>query len=375
MQGALTIARVFGISIGVHYSWFIVFGLLVWSLSSGYFPMEYPHWSASQSWLVGAVSTILLFASVLVHELAHSLLARAKGMPVKSITLFIFGGVSNLREEPSTAPDEFQIAIVGPASSVALAVFFALVWLITQPVFPVVSAIANYLAYINAALAAFNLVPGFPLDGGRVLRSIVWWLKRDYVVATEVASRVGRAIAYLLIFGGLLMAFSGNWVNGLWLLFIGWFLSNAAEATQRQVMLQDILRAVPIDRLMTREFDVVEPTLTLEGLVHDHVLRHHWRAFPVESYGRLDGLITLTDLKRVPRDEWPLTIVRDAMTKAEDLKTVSLRDDGLVAFKLLTESNVNQLPVLDGGRVIGLVNREGILAFIEMRSQLGHAVR
>jgi Zn-dependent protease/CBS domain-containing protein len=375
MQGSLTIGRVFGISIGLHYSWFIVFGLLVWSLSSGYFPMEHPHWSVGVNWTVGAVSTLLLFGSVLVHELSHSLVAKAKGMPVKSITLFIFGGVSNLREEPDTAPNEFLIAIVGPASSVGLAIFFALVWLISQPVSPVVSAIANYLAYINAALAAFNLVPGFPLDGGRVLRSLVWWIKKDLVVATEVASRAGRAVAYLLIFAGFLTALSGNWTNGLWLLFIGWFLSNAAESTQRQVMLQDILRAVPIDRLITREFDVVEPDLTLESLVHDHVLRHHWREFPVESHGRLVGIITLTDLKAVPRDQWSLTSVREAMTKAEDLKTVSFRDDGLVAFKRLAESNVNQLLVVDGGTVIGLVNRESILAFIEMRSQLGRATR
>lgn len=373
MHGSVRIGRVFGISIGLHYSWFIVFGLVVWSLSSGYFPMEHPQWSVSTNWVVGGVTTLLLFGSVLAHELAHSLVARAHGMPVKDITLFIFGGVSNLRAEPDTASKEFQIAVVGPVSSLVLAALFAVVWWFSRTSYPVVSSITYYLANINVALAVFNLVPGFPLDGGRVLRSVIWGVRKDFYAATEAAARVGRAVAYLLIFAGLLLSFGGNWANGLWLLFIGWFLSNAAEASQRQVRIEELLRGVPIDRLVTSEFGIVEPDVTLENLVHDYVLRHHWRAFPVLSRGRLIGLVTLTDLKRIPRDQWISTRVSEAMTRAEDLKTVSRRDDALVAFKLMTEAKVNQLPVLENGNVVGMVNRESILTYMEMAGRLGHA--
>ena len=375
MHGSLKIGRVFGISIGLHYTWFIVFGLVVWSLSTGYFPIEQPTWSIGMNWLVGGITTLLLFVSVLLHELSHSLVAKRNGTPVDSITLFIFGGVSNLRSEPDSASKEFQMAIVGPASSVVLAGLFALVWWVSQPSQLAISAVAHYLAYINAALAAFNLVPGLPLDGGRVLRSVIWWIKGDFATASRIASLVGRVTAYILIFGGLFLAFGGNWVNGLWLLFIGWFLANAAEATQRGVVLQDVLREVPMDSFTTREFQVVEPDLSLENLVHEYVLRHHWRAFPVVAQGRLVGLVTLTDLKKIPRDKWTSTSVHDVMTKLDDLKTVSSRDNGSAAFRLLTESNVNQLPVVESGNVVGLVTRENILAFIKMRSQLGYAGR
>ncbi|MCL4465158.1 MAG: site-2 protease family protein [Chloroflexi bacterium] len=375
MQGSLRIGTVFGISIRLHYTWFIVFGLVVWSLSTGYFPIEQPTWSIGMNWLIGGITTLLLFVSVLLHELSHSLVAKANGTPVDSITLFIFGGVSNLGSEPDSASKEFHMAIVGPASSVVLAALFALVWWLSQPSHPAISAVAHYLAYINAALAAFNLVPGLPLDGGRVLRSAIWWIKGDFATASRIASSVGRLVAYLLIFGGLLQAFGGNWVNGLWLLFIGWFLINAAESTQRGVLLQDVLREVSIDGLMTREFGGVESGLTLETLVHEYVLRHHWRAFPVLAQGHLVGLVTLTDLKKIPREKWTSTSVRDVMTKLDDLKTVSLRDDASVAFRLLTESNVNQLPVVESGNVVGLVTRENVLAFIKMRGQLGYTAR
>ncbi|MDO8669805.1 MAG: site-2 protease family protein [Dehalococcoidia bacterium] len=375
MLGSIKIARVFGISIRLHYTWFIVFGLVVWSLSTGYFPMEQPTWSSGMNWLLGGITTLLLFVSVVLHELAHSVVARAKGTPVDSITLFIFGGVSNLSSEPDSAAKEFQMAIVGPASSVVLAVLFSLVSWISQPSHLAIAAVANYLAYINAALAVFNMIPGFPLDGGRVLRSAVWWIKGDFAFANRIAAGVGRFVAYTMIFGGLFLVFGGNWVNGLWLLFIGWFLNNAAEATQRGVVLHDALRDVPLDRVITREFEVVSPDLTLESLVHDYVLKHHWRAYPVVADGRLVGLISLTDLKRIPRDKWTTTPIRDVMTKLDELKTVSVRDDAAAAFRLLTDSNVNQLPVVESGNVIGLVNRENILKLIQMRGQLGYRGR
>jgi Zn-dependent protease/CBS domain-containing protein len=370
VEASFSLGRIKGIPIGIHYSWLLIFAIITWALSSYYFPSQYPHWPSYLSVLVGVTTSLLFFASVLLHELAHSFVAMRDGIQVKSITLFIFGGVAQIGQEARSPESELRIAIAGPLSSVVLAAFFGALWLASREFLEPLAALARYLGTINLLLAGFNLLPGFPLDGGRVLRAIIWRIKGRFVAATRVASLVGRAVAYLFIMGGLLLIFTGSLFNGIWFIFIGWFLSNAAEASYRQVLMQDMLRGIPVSALMTRDYQTVSPDLRLDTLVTDYVMRHHLHAFPTVEGSRLVGIITLHDIKRTQQERWPFTTVAEAMTRAEDLKTLSPRDDIGLAFQLLNENQIGQLPVLEAGMLVGLVTRTDLMHYIHMRSEL-----
>ncbi len=376
MEASFRIGKIKGIPIGIHYSWIIIFAVITWSLAVGYFP---PEWPMAERFIVGLVTSLLFFGSVLFHELFHSFVALRYGIPVTSITLFIFGGVSQISREARTPGSEFWIAIAGPLSSVGLALFFYLVSLFADGpgVFggasTPIQALAAYLAFINIALAAFNLVPGFPLDGGRVLRSVIWKINGHFVPATRVASIVGQVVAYLIMLGGVVLIFSfGNVFSGIWFIIIGWFLSNAAEGSYRQVMINDALQGVPVSTIASKDFDPVSPSLGLDRLVSEHVLLHHLHAFPaVDDAGELQGIVTLHDIKKVPQERWPVTRVSDVMTRTQDLKQISLRDSLAQAFQLLNENRIGQVPVLEGGQIVGLVTRADLMHYMHMRSQLG----
>ncbi|MER3420294.1 MAG: peptidase [Chloroflexota bacterium] len=370
MPGALRLARVAGFAIYVHWSWLIIFWLLTWSLAVGYLPDVYPAWGAGQRWVVGAITSLLFFVSVLVHELAHSVLARRRGLPVHSITLFIFGGVSMLGGEARRAQDEFWIAIVGPLTSFAVAVVAFVVWLVARAAgAEVVRAVAGYLASINLSVGVFNLLPGFPLDGGRVLRSVVWGVRRSLLEATRVASNVGKGIAALLVALGIVMVFAGG-IGGLWLVFIGWFLWNAAESSYQQLVMQRSFEGLSIGPVIERAVPRVAPDVSLRQLAHDYILKQNRRAFFVAptDEGDIQGLITLSDLQKVPDEEWDRVSVYRAMTPRDRLITITPRTDALVALEIMAEHNIAQLVVVDGREPLGLLSRAALISAIQLRN-------
>jgi Zn-dependent protease/CBS domain-containing protein len=373
VSGGVPIGRFFGIPVRLHWSWFIIFGLVTWALAAEYFPNTYLTWSQATYWGIGAATSILFFASVLAHELAHSRVAQAAGMQIRSITLFIFGGVSQLTQEPTRPGAEFRMALAGPSTSLVLGGIFWALYFTTRDSIEPLAGLSFWLGYINIALAAFNMIPGFPLDGGRVLRSILWWRSGNLRSATRTAATIGRGIGYLFIFGGISVIFLNQdyWVNGLWIALIGWFLENAAVGSYRQVALQDVLRGHSVGEVMTRDCPVISPRLTVEQLVHDYILSSGRRCFPVVEDGRALGMITMHNVKAVPRDLWPSTTVREAMTPFDKLKWVAPGEDLSSAMQLLTAEDINQLPVVENNRIVGMVARDNILSFIHTRGELG----
>lgn len=371
MNGSLRIGKLRGIEISINYTWLIAFGLISWSLAVGFFPMQFPGWQPATYWTVGVISSLLLFASVLAHELTHSFVAQSLGMRVQSINLFIFGGVSNIVGEAQRAKDELYISIVGPLSSLVLAALFGIAFLFLRGISEQLAAVLLYLGLVNALLALFNLIPGFPLDGGRVLRAIVWGVTHSFRRATRIAAGLGKAIAYLFIFGGLYLAFSGSFLSGIWLAFIGWFLSEAADASYRQMTMQELLRGVHVADLMSPPPVAVDARATLREAVDEYILQRSMRAVPVVQDGQLIGLLTLGEVRDVPIERWPEVTVGEVMTPIERLHTVRPRDEVEQALRAMSEEDVNQLPVLEGGHLVGVLSRGSLIRFLQVREELG----
>ncbi len=372
MRTTWRIGRVLGIDINVDSSWLIIFALVIWTLAGSYFPEQYPRWPTWLHWMVGLVASTLFFGSVLGHELAHSLVAISQGEEVHSITLFIFGGVARIIEEPDKPLKELFMAIVGPLFSMATGMAFGALWFLTRGLFQPLSALAQYLAMINVTLALFNLIPGFPLDGGRVMRALIWGLSGNLKVATRLASWAGQGIAFLFMLGGTWQIFGGNWLDGLWIIFIGWFLYNAATSGYRQVLVREMMGQVRAGDLMTTDFATVSGNITLQQLVDEHVLRLREHSFPVADAGLLRGIICLHDVKTIPRARWPSTRVNEVMTPWAELETVSPGDDGSVVLARLDARDVRQLPVVEGERLIGLLRRSDVLRYLQLRTALGY---
>lgn len=368
LTSGFRVGRIRGIAIRVHWSWLLIFALLAWSLAEGLFGTMFEDWSDAQRWAAGVATALLFFASVLMHELSHAFVAQGYGMAVPSITLFVFGGVSNLAAEMPTAGQEFRVAVAGPLTSGALALVFGALWYVSRG--QDVSGIFGYLGWINAVLGAFNLLPGFPLDGGRVLRSIVWARSKDLLQATRVASRAGTYIAYAMIAVGLANVFIFGLFGGLWYVLIGLFLKTAAEGSYAAMLVESALADVDASTVMRPGPEPVLASTSLQALVDDRVLRTAERAFLVEQGSAVVGLITTSDITKVPREEWGGTPVRAAMVPAERVVTVEPRTRVIEALKLMQQHDVHQLPVLDHGRVVGLLTRGDVLRQIEVRSIL-----
>jgi len=368
-KSTFRLGQILGIPIEVHVSWILAF--ILFTVSFTFTFRQAYNWPTSLTWVVGLATSLLLFVSVLLHELAHSVYARSKEIPVRNITLFIFGGVSQITEEPKTANTEFAMAFAGPLTSFVLAALFWILSLVTQKASEPITALSRYLAVTNAGLGAFNLIPGFPLDGGRVFRSILWSLGQNLERATRWASLVGQGIAYLMIIIGIWQFFSGNAGNGLWLVFIGWFLDNAAQSSYQQVATQRLLAGHTVQEIMNRDCTALSPNLALDSLVNDHILATGRRCFPVVEGDALQGLLTIHNVKQVPREQWATTTVREAMIPADKLKTVP-PDKGLwLALQEMTADGVNQLPVMENRRLVGLLARDNVLSFIRTRAELG----
>ncbi len=366
----MKLIEVWGIPVWLHFSWFLVFGLVTWSLASGYFPEEYPGWAGATYWLVGALTAVAFFGSVLVHELGHSWVALRHGLPIRSITLFVFGGVAQIGREPEAPGVEFKIAIAGPLTSFALALIFGSLWLLGLDILPLAAA-AIWLARINLMVAAFNLVPGFPLDGGRIFRALVWRWSGSFRRASRAAVTVGQLVALGLVGLGVLGMLRGDPLGGMWLVLIGWFLQNAARASQAEATLRELLRDATVRQAMTRECRRVERGSTLEQLVEEEVLGAGRRCFVVTDDGRLRGLLTLHEVKAVPRERWPKITVGEVMKPAAQVRAVSPHDDLLSALQKMDDAGVGQLPVVAGEELMGMIGREQILHYVRARTELG----
>jgi Zn-dependent protease/CBS domain-containing protein len=367
------VGRLAGIELAIHPSWLVIAFIVVFSLAIQ-LTVQYPDWPDALHWIVAAVTAILFFGSVLAHELSHAIVARRLGLKVEGITLFIFGGVTSIDEDSRSPRQEAMIALAGPLTS--LAIGGALLGLDLVVGQPQVRALLGWLGFINVMLGLFNLIPGFPMDGGRVLRAILWRLRGDRLVATRNAANVGRAFAYLLIGLGVFVALQpgASIVSGLWLALIGWFLSNAAEATIAQAGVERSLRGVRVRDAMETSPPAVTPNESVAELVQERMLRGEDRSFLVRhDDGGLAGLVTLGDVRRLGREQWADARVTDIMTRYADLATIGPDEPLANALRLLQEREIGQLPVVDGdGRnPIGLVTRQGILRLIEARMKLG----
>ena len=363
------LGRVFGIPIYLHPSWFIIFALITVSLRTQ-FTSQHPHWTPAQHWMLGIVTSVLFFASVVFHELSHSVVAMRYKIPVRSITLFVFGGLSSIEREPESAKQEFNIAVAGPLSSLFLAGCF---WLIAHFWHgnEMVAAAAGWLWWINLLLALFNLVPGFPLDGGRILRGIVWGINKNFTHATQIAANAGRAFAYLMIIVGIWQALNGNWIGGLWIAFIGWFLLSAAQESYAHVAIRSTLTGLRAEDMMTSDVPTVPRDLSLEEYVHE-VLRTGRRCHIVTGAGTPVGMITLHAVRKVPRENWSSNSVQAAMLSLDHVHSAAPEEPALGVLERMQREDIDQMPILAEGRIIGMIGRETILRVLHTRLQIGH---
>jgi len=412
LASGLSIGRPFGVTVRVHASWLLVFVLLLFSLATQVLPLmnmadggpwwqgvemagrlatyerQFPQatpaevdralhiqrWPPWQHWALGLVGTLGLFVCVLAHELSHSLVARASGMRVEGITLFVFGGVSRLGDEPPSAPVEFKVAIAGPLVSLGIGGLCLGLYYGAGAAFASQGrALLFYFGFINTMLAAFNLLPGFPLDGGRVLRSILWRRYADLHRATAIASRWGKIFGAAFIALGVIQFAVTYSVASLWMVFIGLFLRYAAGAAYQQMAIREAFAGQTVRDLLQEQVVTVDPGLPLDRLVDDFFYRFRFRSFPVLEDGRLVGMVGLKDVQAVPRADWPATLVRDAMHRVADEHVVRPEDDLVNVLRKMTSADKGYLPVVVDGRLSGIVTRHDIMNLLHVRMELGEA--
>lgn len=374
MPASLRLGRIGGVPVSLHFSWFLIAMLITMSLA-GRFGDTHPGWSAALVWSVAAFTAVLFFATLLTHELSHAVVARARGLPVRSITLFALGGIANIEKDANTAKTEFLVAIVGPIVSFAIGalcigVASSMGWSLENGTAGVLGSILGWLGSINVILAVFNLIPGYPLDGGRVLRSLLWAIYKDADRATRTAARAGQAVAGIFIIWGLWQFFAGAGFGGLWLAFIGWFLMLAAQASYAEATLGDILRDVRVADVMTNDCARVDPQTTVQRVVDDFLLRTGRRCILVERDGRVSGLVTTHEIRGLDRARWADTPVADVMRPLDRLRTVQPGTPVAEALKTMAREDLNQLPVVADGRLQGIVTRGHVLQLLQSRAEL-----
>ena len=374
MRAQIKLGRIFGVEIGLHYSWLIIALLITFSLA-GHFQANNPGWSDGLRWGVAIVTAVLFFVSIVLHELSHAMVANLRGLPVKSITLFALGGVAQIEKEAADAKTEFWMGIIGPITSfvigvICLAITVALGW--TPPEFPQrpLPAMLMWLGYINVGLAIFNMIPGFPLDGGRVLRGIVWWITGDAKRATTIAARVGQVIAFLMIIYGVMQFFQGAGFNGLWLAFIGWFLLSASRESYAQMVISEGLRGLRVADVMSREFPVVDAHSNLQTFAEENLTRTGRRFWIVTLNEQPEGIITPAEISEVPRNRWPYTTVADVMRPLDATRSVNPNTPVTEALEVMARQDLNQLPVVNEKGLAGLISRAHILQLIQTRAEL-----
>jgi len=365
----IRLGKLLGIPISIDVSWFIIFALIVFTLANYYFPQVNPSITPAMSWLGGIIAALLLFSSVLAHELMHSVVAKRNGIAIGGITLFIFGGVSRMKDEPRTPQSELKMALAGPATSFVLALVFWLIALYGGKARLGVLGyeIAAYLGIINLVLGIFNMIPGFPLDGGRVLRAILWSAMDNLDRATRIASGVGQGVAYLFIFGGFWMMLLGGFLSGLWLVFIGWFLNNAAQQSYQQLALRRALSGINVHRVMTVDFPHVSPAASIDQFVHDYLLQYNYSAYPVTEDDNLLGIITVNEVRDIPRSEWKETPVRQIVKPVDEEIIIDENDDAFDALMHMAEDGNNRLLVMHDGKIKGMVTQDSIIRLAQLK--------
>ena len=370
----LHLLRIGGIQIVIDYSWFVIFFLVIYSMAESYFPSTQKHFTAPQYWIMGLITSTLLFVSVLVHELAHSFVALRHGIQVLSIRLFFFGGVAQVSQEPRTGRHEFLIALAGPAANMALACFFGMAYgmlfLARGP--GAVSTVASYLCVANLLLALGNMIPGIPLDGGHILRAILWDRWDDIARATKVVSQLGNAFAlFLIVVGGLQFFFTQSLISGLLFILTGLFMKQSAIGSYQAVVLKQALSGVQIRQIMTDKVMGVDWLMSIEDLVRDYIYKHP--NFPVFNRDEFLGMVSLTDIKTVPKELWSFKQVRDIMTPIEQVPCLKPTDDATEALARMVSDDLGRMPVIENGRLVGIVSRRDILNLFKIKSDLGLA--
>lgn len=389
MKSGFHFGKIFGISIHIDWSWLLIFALVSWSLASS-FGLAHPGWTVSMQWGVALTAALMFFASILAHELAHALAARAMKVPVKNITLFLFGGISNIQKEPNTPLGELVITIVGPLTSFILGIVFLTLGVgnfalnnisLANPATALsqigpVETIFIWLGSVNILITFFNLIPGFPLDGGRLVRAALWAVTGDLSRATHWAALLGQVIAWALILAGISMVFGASipllgsgFINGIWITFIGWFLQNAAIQSYRKVIIQDVLEDVPVKRMMYTDVPIVNAGQSVQTLIDNYIMQSDNQAFIVFDGEKMVGLITFDDVRKVDPQARINTLIKHVMTPSQKLIVVAPEEDAANAFDRLESGNIRQLPVVTGNRVVGLVRRKDIIRWLQLQSQ------
>jgi Zn-dependent protease/predicted transcriptional regulator len=373
MTKSFRIGRLFGIEIEIDYTWFIVFVLVMILVSTDILAKQLDGLPLGTRWLVAAFTTVLFFSSVLLHELSHSLVARAQGLGISGITLFIFGGVSKMTDEPKSAGAEFKIAIAGPLMSLFLAVLcfgLRLAFRLVPGGTPF-AVVFGWLGAMNGMLAVFNMLPGFPLDGGRVLRAGLWQSLANLAEATRIAATFGQGLGILMIVGGIFFFLISRDAGFLWLALIGWFLTQMAQSSYQQVLLRQALSGVPVTQAMTTQVQAVPGDITLDRVVNEYIMAHNHPAFPVLDGDRLLGLLCLSDIRRVAQERWRYVTARETVPPLTEQYMIAPQADAWNALVRMTAENCGRLLVVEGGALRGIISRTDIMRLMRMRMQLG----
>lgn len=359
----------FGFKVGIDITWFILAILITWSLAQGLFPHYFEGFSTATYWWMGTAGAVGLFFSIIFHEFCHSLVARGFGLPMKGITLFIFGGIAEMTEEPQSPKSEFFMAVVGPISSIALGGILFGVYkggeLMGWP--GPVNAVLMYLGWLNLILAGFNLVPAFPLDGGRILRSILWAVKKNLRWATRVASGFGSGFGFLLIILGVFNFIGGNFIGGIWYFLIGMFIRGASQMSYQQLLIRKALSGEPAKRFMKSEPVTVPSSISVQELVEDYFYQHHYKMFPVLDDGQLKGCVSTKDVKEMPKAQWRQHSVGQVMKPCGEDNTISPDTDAMKALSLMKNSDNSRLMVIDDGHLQGIITLKDMLKFLSLK--------
>ncbi|MBC8390593.1 MAG: site-2 protease family protein [Actinobacteria bacterium] len=370
-RSSIKLFKVFGIEIRLDYSWFIIFALFAYFFGFIYFPSVLPGLNKGLLTLITIVTVILFFISVLIHEMSHSLVARRKGTPVERITLFLFGGMAQIEKEPETPYSELIMAIAGPAASFVVAAIFGVIWFFTKNI-AFVREPVKYLAIINIVLGVFNMLPGYPLDGGRVLRSIIWKVTGNLERATFIASTVGRVIGFMIIAVGIFFILTGNFLNGVWFAFIGWFLQSSAQMGYRQIIFETSIKGIKVRDVMNENIVNVTKDIIIQDLVDDYFMKYRFGRFPViedEKTQRFIGVISLHDIKGVSKEEWPKVKIGDIVKSVSESEKVDMSMEISDAIKKMGKNDLGHLVVMSGDKLRGIITKSDVMRFIKIRSE------
>jgi len=371
----LRLFKLLGFEVRIDWSWIIIAILIAWSLSTGLFPFHYKNLSTQTYWLMGIVGAAGLFLSIIAHEFCHSLVARKYDLPMKGITLFIFGGVAEMGEEAPSPKAEFMMAAAGPLSSIVIALIFYGIYTVGKGGFSEpINGVVGYLASINAILAGFNLVPAFPLDGGRMLRAALWGWKNNIRWATRVSANLGSGFGVFMIIFGVFHVLSGNFIGGMWWFLIGMFIQGAAKASYQQLVTRRALQGEPVERFMKTEIVSVQPSISLQELIEDYVYRHHFKMFPVvQDSNKLLGCVTTKQVKDTPREEWSKKKVEDVATRCSEKNTIHPKADAVKALSRMKRNGTSRLMVTEGDKIVGIIALKDLLDFLSLKVELEEA--